>query len=111
MTMSRRWVDAVEVVGDSMAPTLLPGDYLLAERLTYRRRAPRHGEIVLVADPRDASRALIKRVASVGADGVELRGDDPRRSTDSRTFGRVPVTSIRWRAVARHWPPHRIGRL
>ena len=109
--MAHRWLDLVEVVGDSMAPTLRPGDLLVAERLTYCRRAPRNGEIVLVADPRDPARELIKRVVGVEADGVELRGEDPVRSTDSRTFGPVPASAIRWRAVARYWPPRRAGRV
>jgi len=109
--MTNRWLDLVEVVGDSMAPTLQPGDLVVAEQLTYRRRAPRNGEIVLVADPREPTRELIKRVVGVDADGVELHGENPPRSTDSRTFGRVPTPSIRWRAVARYWPPRRAGRI
>ena len=94
-----------------MAPALRAGDLVVAERLTYRRRAPRPGEVVLAPDPRDPSRELVKRVVSVSADGVELRGEDPARSTDSRTFGRVPTGAIRWRAVARYWPPRRAGRI
>lgn len=109
--MARRWLDLVEVVGDSMAPALQPGDLVVAERLTYRRRPPRYGEIVLVADPRAPTHELIKRVVAVDADGVELRGEDPGRSTDSRTFGRVPTCAVRWRAVARYWPPRRAGRI
>lgn len=107
--MPRRWLDLVEVVGDSMAPALRPGDLVVAERLTYRLRTPRNGEIVVVADPRGPSRELIKRVVAVGAEGVELRGEDPARSTDSRTFGRVPASAVRWRAVARYWPLRRAG--
>jgi len=94
-----------------MTPTLQPGDLVVAERLSYRRRAPRVGEIVLVADPRNPARELIKRVVAVSTNGVELRGEDPARSTDSRTFGRMPTPSIRWRAVARYWPPRRGGRI
>jgi len=102
-------IDLVEVVGDSMAPALRPGDLVLAERLTYRVRPPRRGEVVLVADPRFPDRELIKRVAAVGDDGVDLRGENAAASTDSRTFGPVPATSIRWRAIARSWPPRRAG--
>jgi len=109
--VARGWLDLMEVVGDSMTPTLRPGDLVLAEGLTYLRRAPRNGEIVVVADPRDPARELIKRVAEVDAEGVELRGEDPAHSTDSRSFGRVPTSSIRWRAVARYWPPRRAGRI
>ena len=108
--LARRWVDVVQVTGRSMAPTLLPGDRLLVESLTYRSRPPRAGEIVLAADPRDDSRELIKRVASSGA-ALELRGDALEASTDSRTFGAVPVESVQWRALIRYWPPARVARL
>jgi nickel-type superoxide dismutase maturation protease len=108
-----RWLDVVEVHGGSMAPTLLPGDRLLVESHSYRRRAPRPGEVVLAADPRQADRELIKRVASIDETTIvaELRGDAPDLSTDSRTFGAVPLSSIRWRAAFRYWPPERAGRL
>ncbi len=108
--LSRRWVDVVQVRGRSMTPTLLPGDRLLVESLTYRSRRPRAGDIVLAADPRDGSRELVKRVASSGP-GLELRGDSSEESTDSRAFGPLPVESVHWRAVYRYWPPRRAGRL
>jgi nickel-type superoxide dismutase maturation protease len=101
--LARRSFDVVEVRGRSMAPTLLPGDRLLVARVTM----PRRGEVVLAADPRDGRRELIKRVAAIGPGGVELRGDDGGASTDGRTFGRVPVEAVRWRAVLRYWPPGR----
>ena len=108
---ARRWLDVVEVQGGSMAPTLLPGEWLVVERRTYAERPPLMGEIVLAADPRDAERELIKRVAAVdrAAGTVELRGDAPDASTDSRSFGAIPIGAVRWRVVARYWPPDRIG--
>ncbi|HKO34263.1 MAG TPA: nickel-type superoxide dismutase maturation protease [Candidatus Limnocylindria bacterium] len=106
-----RWFDLVEVRGRSMAPALLPGDRLLVEGVTYRRRVPRSGEIVLAADPRQPSRELVKRIGLVdsSAKSAELTGDAPDESTDSRTFGPIELGDVRWRAVARVWPPDRIG--
>jgi nickel-type superoxide dismutase maturation protease len=108
-----RWLDVVEVHGGSMAPALLPGDRLLVESRSYRSRAPRAGEVVLAADPRQSDRELIKRVAAVDetAAAADLRGDAPEESTDSREFGAVPLSAIRWRAAFRYWPPERAGRL
>ena len=108
-----RWLDAVEVRGGSMAPALRSGDRVLVESRTYERRAPRAGEVVLAADPRQRDRELIKRVAEVdaAASTVDLYGDTPGSSTDSRDFGSVPLSAIRWRAVFRYWPPDRVGRL
>jgi nickel-type superoxide dismutase maturation protease len=101
-----RRIDAVEVRGSSMAPGLLPGDRLVALRL---RRRPRVGEIVLAPDPRAPRRELVKRVRSVDAKGIQLRGDNAAATTDSATFGPVPPAAIGWRVVARYWPPGRIG--
>jgi nickel-type superoxide dismutase maturation protease len=103
-----RQLDAVEVRGRSMAPSLLPGDRLLVVRL---RRPPRAGEIVLAPDPRDPSRELIKRVVGVDGRAVALRGDNPGASTDGRTFGAVPASAVGWRVAFRYWPPNRIGRV
>jgi hypothetical protein len=89
-----------------MAPTLLPGDRLLVARL-----APRVGDVVLAADPREPARELIKRVAPADDGRVILRGDNPAASTDARTFGSVPVDAVRWRAIGRYWPIDRIGSL
>ena len=107
--LALRRLDAVEVTGASMAPALLPRDRLLVESLTYARRLPRPGEVVLAADPREQDRELIKRVVAVSAGEVQLLGDHPAASTDSRTFGAVPVDAIRWRVALRYWPPLRFG--
>jgi nickel-type superoxide dismutase maturation protease len=111
--VGRRWLDVVEVHGASMAPSLLPGDRLLVESRSYQGRPPRQGEVVLAADPRQPERELIKRVETVdeAAASADLRGDAPDASTDSREFGAVPLSAIRWRAVFRYWPPRRAGRL
>ena len=101
-----RDLDAVEVRGESMVPTLRPGDRVLVERWTYRRRQPRVGEVVIAPDPRAPGRELIKRVAAVAGDRVTLRGDSAR-STDSRRFGSIPVTDVRARAALLYWPPAR----
>lgn len=103
---ARRVIDVVEVRGSSMAPSLLPGDRLIAVR-----RPPRVGDVALAADPRDPRRELVKRVTRVDATGITLRGDDPDRSTDGRTFGALPPSVVRWRVVGRYWPPARIGRI
>lgn len=107
--LALRRLDAVEVTGRSMVPALLPGDRLLVESLTYRRRRPRRGEVVLAPDPRDPTRELVKRVAAVDASGLRLHGDDPVASTDSRAFGSVQTADVRWRALLCYWPPSRIG--
>jgi nickel-type superoxide dismutase maturation protease len=103
-----RRIDVVEVRGRSMAPTLQPGDRLLAVRLD---RAARAGDVVLAPDPRDPARELVKRVASIDAAGIRLRGDNPAFSTDARVFGAISPAAVRWRIAARYWPMRLAGRI
>jgi nickel-type superoxide dismutase maturation protease len=95
----------VVVEGSSMAPTLTGGDRLLV----VRSHEIRIGDIVAVSDPRPGDRVLVKRVASVAGDAVEVVGDNPAGSTDSRSFGAVDRRAVMGRVVYRYGPPGRTG--
>ena len=103
-----RNLDAVAVRGRSMAPALLPGDRLIVVR---RHRVPRVGDVVVVRDPRQPDRELIKRVAQVSDGGVTLLGDNSSRSTDARDFGPLSASRVEWGVALRYWPPSRFGPL
>ena len=109
LAVARRYTALVAVDGRSMAPALLPGDWLVIESLSYRRRTPSAGEVVVAGDPREPHREVIKRVYPDAAGGYRLLGDDPAGSTDSRAWGSVSANAVRWRAAFRYWPPARIG--
>jgi len=89
------------VRGPSMVPVLRDGDRVLVW-LRPPRRAPRVGQVVLVDLP---DRPLsIKRVTAVGADGkVEVGGDNPYGSTDSRELGSLPAGAVRGVGLIRLW--------
>ncbi|MGC8481010.1 MAG: nickel-type superoxide dismutase maturation protease [Acidimicrobiales bacterium] len=97
----------VAVEGDSMAPTLLPGDRLLAQRAAGLEV----DDLVVVMDPRQQDRLLVKRVASINRAGVEVLGDNPGSSTDSRIFGIVPRELVIAVAKYRYAPAQRAGKL
>jgi signal peptidase I len=68
-------VEAKVVPSESMVPTILIGDRVLVEKITYRFRLPERGEIV-VFDPPERSKlkdVLIKRVIAVAGDNLEIR--------------------------------------
>jgi signal peptidase I len=109
----------VAVEGESMAPGLRPGDWLVA----VRPRRILRGDVVVLEDPRTPGFELVKRVAGVPGDRVGdgsasagavlgpgdywVLGDSPSRSTDSRAFGPVPRSAIRGVVRLRYWPPGR----
>lgn len=114
----------LRVRGPSMRPTFAAGDLVLTVPLPpvagrvplvglaweLRRRLVRPGTIVVVRHPSDAGHLLIKRASAVSPDGVDVAGDDPGWSIDSRTFGTVPHQDVRRLVVGRvpdRWRPQR----
>jgi len=90
-----------------MVPALQPGDRLV---VISGPRA-RTGDLVAIRDPRDPGRVLVKRVESCSSSGLEVIGDNPTESTDSRQFGVVPSSALVGIAVYRYFPPSSAGRL
>ena len=111
---ARRGPWRAEVAEGSMAPALLPGDWLLLD--PTGRRWPRPGSIVVIREPGTGILA-IKRVAARGARGglepreAWLLGDAPADSLDSRAYGPLDADALVARARFRYGPPGRIGRL
>ncbi len=96
----------VAVRGHSMEPALREGDWVL---VLPPRRTPRSGEVVLVRDPQERSRLLLKRVSEIRADGVFVLGDRADHSRDSRVFDAVPFEDVIGRAAFRYAPLRRLG--
>ncbi|MGI6542163.1 MAG: signal peptidase I [Limnochordia bacterium] len=61
------------VQGSSMEPTLHHGERLMVDKVTYRFREPKRGEIVVFRYPSDTRRKFIKRVIGLPGDLVEVR--------------------------------------
>ncbi len=78
-------VQAYKIPSGSMIPTLLVGDYLIANKFIYGIKIPlidkkliplgkpQKGDIVIFPSPEDPSKDLIKRVVAVGGDVIEER--------------------------------------
>jgi nickel-type superoxide dismutase maturation protease len=90
-----KWLEALlpivryEVEGASMAPSFVAGERLLINRAAYWFRRPVPGDVVVVRDPREPGRLLLKRISGKAAGGWLVEGDNQEMSTDSRTFGPV----------------------
>jgi nickel-type superoxide dismutase maturation protease len=97
----------VAVAERSMAPTLLPGDWLLV----LRTRRPRSGQVVVARHPGRPGMFLVKRAARCTPDGWWLESDNPNGgAVDSRAFGAVPADLIEGRVLLRYWPLRRKSR-
>jgi signal peptidase I len=110
----------VAVAENSMAPALMPGDWLLIDPTP--RQWPRRGSIVVFLEPQSGILA-IKRVAARPGDRVRisagllhldpdeawLLGDNGPISLDSRRYGPVPLEALVGRAWFRYGPVSRIG--
>ena len=66
---------AYEIPSGSMETTIMPGDMVLSEKITYYGRPPADGDIVTFEDPdpEHMGRILIKRVIATGGQTVDLR--------------------------------------
>jgi nickel-type superoxide dismutase maturation protease len=105
------------VEGESMAPTLRPGDLLIA----VRSGPIREGALVVVEHPNRPGYEMVKRLAGVPEDSVGgivlgpdqfwVVGDNPAASTDSRTLGPFDRGAIRGVVRFRYWPPSQFGPL
>ncbi|KAJ1732500.1 hypothetical protein LPJ61_002013 [Coemansia biformis] len=122
------------VTGRSMQPALNPDanrlrrDVVLVDKmvrggLTARLR---RGDIATLASPFDPDRRLVKRIVAMPHDCVVplgrpdsfvrvpkghcwVEGDESFHSSDSNSFGPVPLALITARAVTPVWPPARLG--
>lgn len=57
----------------SMIPTINRGDYILADKITYRFRTPRRGEIVVFNPPEEISKIpFVKRLVGLPGDKIKI---------------------------------------
>jgi nickel-type superoxide dismutase maturation protease len=112
-TFLRARPSRVAIEGASMAPTLLPGDWVLV----ITPRSFRRDAVVVVEHPGRPGYEMVKRLVGVpgdtvgdrvlGADEFWVEGDFAQASTDSRSFGPVTREELKAKAVLVYWPPDR----
>jgi signal peptidase I len=64
-----------KVDGTSMVPTLMNGEYILVDKISYRFHGdlPAHGDIIVFKYPQDTSRDFIKRVIGLPGDRIVIK--------------------------------------
>ena len=66
-------LEAYQVPTGSMIETILPGDFLLVEKITYKFSDPKPGEIIVFKYPKEPAVKYVKRCIAVAGDTVEVR--------------------------------------
>ena len=84
--------DSLQIRSDTMAPVLLPGDWVLAEALT-RGQVPPRGTIVVYENPQWRDESQVMRVMGLPGERIQMRGGalyiDGRRAKMERLEDRV----------------------
>jgi signal peptidase I len=65
----------IRVDGASMEPTLLSGEYVIVNRISYRLGNPHRGDIIVFHFPRDPKEEYIKRIIGLPGDEVEVKNN------------------------------------
>ncbi len=90
----------VRIVGPSMEPALMNGDWWLV----HRSARLRPGGVVVLRHPMRRDLVVVKRLAELRESGWWVLGDNPEASEDSRQFGAVPEELIVGRLILRYRP-------
>jgi signal peptidase I len=65
-------VQNYEIPSGSMESTIMTGDMIFSEKISYKFSEPQPGDIITFADPENSYRTLIKRVIATGGQTVDL---------------------------------------
>jgi len=97
--------DHYQITGDAMAPTLLTGDWVLAEALETDGLPPR-GTVVAYKDPAAPGLELVMRIIGLPGDTVQMRGGVVFLNGERAKMEQIGDRVISNRPPARHaaWP-------
>lgn len=79
------------IVGHSMEPTLIDGNFALISNIPYLFVKPKVGNIIAF---KVESKIFIKRIAKVNGEKYFVKGDNERDSLDSVKFGWIDKKEI-----------------
>jgi len=63
-----------KIKGDSMQPNYPDGEFLLADKVTYRLRDPKRGDVVVFQAPNAPNEEYIKRIIGLPGETVKVEG-------------------------------------
>jgi signal peptidase I len=75
------------VSGASMVPAFESGHYLIIDEVSYRFDDPKRGDVVIFRFPAQPSKFLIKRVAALPGETIEIKGENITIRNNERPDG------------------------
>ncbi len=95
----------IQIDGHSMFPTFCDGDILCVNTEAYLSHPPQPGDVVVANHPFIKDCLIVKRVHAIKQGNmVILHGDSAIESTDSRSFGPIPLHNICGKVTGKHLP-------
>jgi len=70
------YMEAFRVPTASNYPTIILGDRFLANKLAYRNKDPKRGDLVVFVNPQNRRVNFVKRVVALAGDTVEIKDND-----------------------------------
>ena len=91
-----------KVIGESMEPTLISGDLVIIDKLTYVYRRPAIGDVI--AFWMSNEKVAIKRIGEIEDQDIYVIGDNTKVSNDSRSYGPIPREDVIGKALLIFFP-------
>ncbi len=67
------FVQAFKIPTGSMKPTFMENDRILVDKLTYRFKSPKRGDIIVFKYPADTKKDFVKRLIGFGGETIEIK--------------------------------------
>jgi len=73
LSLRANYVEAFRVPSASNYPTIIPNDRFLTNKLAYKSRDPKRGDLIVFINPENRRINYIKRVVAIAGDTVEVK--------------------------------------
>ncbi|MBC8481262.1 MAG: signal peptidase I [Planctomycetes bacterium] len=71
-------------------PTIVPNDRFLANKLAYRSKNPKRGDMIVFINPENRRQNFIKRVVAVAGDTIEIKDNEVHVNNEKLEIQKLP---------------------